>query len=625
MMRVGRPSFETLLTTAFVLSGLAWGGYLGARQIEGDATGLDRLEHLTVDWRFALAGPRAAPRGVVIAAIDNDTVNAFSGYPLPRDGLARIIRGIAAYDPQAIALDILFLDAGRPEADGKLAEALGSAKSVVAAIGLFDNDGLPTQGAARFAAAGLALVPRTSGVLMPIAALGDVAQAGLVNLATDVVGVPRHVPMIFQAGGAIMPSFALAAASAALSTEPALGLDTVRLAGRTVSTDLGYHLPLRYYGPHGTIRQFSVAKVLRGELDPSEVRGQVVILGATAVAMGDTFATPFDRTVPGVEIMATAISNILAGDGLIRTPLVRRIDATAAVVLPALVVLLMAMRRSVLGLLLAAIALALWGASTIAAFAQGYWLSVAIPLGAALPVATGYGLARLVRDRHVARRLAGQRAELTRFQSPLLVEHIMGNPAFLAQPVHQDVAVVFVDLSGFTGVAEALGPGWTRELLAGFQELVERDVAELGGFVSSFMGDGAMIIFGLPQPRPDDAARALRATSQLGASISRWLEGLPPIVRDRLSVRIGGHFGPAVLSRLGPAHHQHVTATGDTVNVTSRLLEVAKQQHASVVVSEDLFGATGPADPFASGAAVGRSLEVDIRGREQPFRIRVLR
>jgi len=624
MMRVGRPSFETLLTTAFVLSGLAWGGSLGARQMAGDATGLDRLEHLTVDWRFALGGPRAAPRGVVIAAIDDDTIKEFSGYPLPRNGLALIIRALAACDPRAIALDILFLDAGKPEADRELAEALRSTRSVVAAIGLFAGDGSPPRGAERLAAAELALVPQTAGVLMPIAALGAAAQSGLVNLATDLAGVPRHVPMIFHADGAILPSFALAAASAALGTEPVLGPDAVRLAGRTVSTDLGYHLPLRYYGPHGSIRQISVAKALRGELDPNDVRGQVVILGATAVAMGDTFATPFDRTVPGVEIMATAISNILAGDGLIRTPLVRKIDAAAAVVLPTLAVLLMAMRRSVVGLLLAAIVLAVWGVSTIAAFAQGYWLSVAIPLGAALPVATCYGLARLMRDRHLARRLAGQRATLTRFQSPLLVEHIVSNPAFLAQPVHQDVAVVFVDLSGFTGVAEALGPAWTRELLAGFHELVEHDVAEHGGFVTSFMGDGAMIIFGLPRPRPDDAARALRALSQLRTSIARWLEGLPPIASERLGARIGGHFGPAVVSRLGPAHHQHVTATGDTVNVTSRLLEVAKQQNAAVVVSEDLCGATRLADWPGGGASIGQSLEVDIRGRARPFRIRVL-
>jgi len=624
MLRLGRPTVETLLTTAFVLSGLAWGGYLGARQMAGDSTGLDRLDHLTVDWRFALAGPRAAPRGVVIAAIDNDTVHEFSGYPLPRDGLARIIRGIAAYGPQAIAVDILFLDAGKPEADRELADALRSTRTVVGAIGLFDSDGSPPRTDSRLATGELALVPQATSVLMPVAVLSDVAQSGLVNLATDVVGVPRHVPMIFHADAAIMPSFALAAVAAGLNTEPALGPDTIRLAARTVRTDLGYHLPLRYYGPAGSIRQFSAAKVLHGEIDPNDVRGQLVILGATAVAMGDTFATPFDRMVPGVEIMATAVSNILAGDGLIRTPFIRRIDATAAVVLPALAVLLMAMRRSVVGVGLAAIVLALWGASAIAAFTQGYWFSVAIPLGAALPVATGYGLARLMRDRHVVRRLAGERAALTRFQSPLLVEHIVNNPAFLAQPVHQDVAVVFVDLSGFTGVAEALGPAWTRELLAGFQQLVEHDVAQHGGFVTSFMGDGAMILFGLPRPRPDDAARALLAVSALRMSITRWLEGLPPIARDRLSARIGGHFGPAVVSRLGPAHHQHVTATGDTVNVTSRLLEVAKQQHASVVVSEDLCGATRLANPSAGGTSTGQPLEVDIRGRAQPFRIRVL-
>lgn len=622
-MRVGRPSFETLLTAAFVLSGLAWGGYLGIRQMAGVDSGLDRLEYLTVDWRFALTGARAAPRGVVIGAIDDDTVRDMSGYPLPREVLARIIRGLAAHDPQAIALDILFLDAGNPEADRELADALRSSRTVIAGIGLFDRDGSPTRESDRPPAGELALVPRTSSSLMPIAALGGAAQPGLVNLATDHAGVPRHVPMIFHVDGAIMPSFALAAASTALGTEPVLGPGTVKLAGRSVSTDLGYHLALRYYGPRGSIRRFSVAKVLRGELDPNDVRGQVVILGATAVALGDTFATPFDRTVPGVEVLATAVSNILAGDNLVRTTFIRKIDASAALVLPALTVLLMAMRRSAVGLTLAGIVLALWGASTIAAFAEGYWLSLAIPLGAALPVAGCYGLARLIRDRHVARHLTGERAALTRFQSPLLVEHIVNDPAFLAQPVHQDVAVVFLDLSGFTGLAEALGPGWTRELLAGFQALVEHDVVEHGGFVVSFMGDGAMIIFGLPRPRPDDAVRALLATSQLHASIGRWFAGLPPIARDRLSVRIGGHFGPAVVSRLGPAHHQHVTATGDTVNVTSRLLEVAKQRRSAVIVSEDLCGAAA-ADPSGGACPIGQSLEVDIRGRAQPFRIRVL-
>ena len=95
----------------------------------------------------------------------------------------------------------------------------------------------------------------------------------------------------------------------------------------------------------------------------------------------------------------------------------------------------------------------------------------------------------------------------------------------------------------------------------------------------------------------------------------------PHIVAERL-VRIGGHFGPVVLSRLGAAEHQHVTATGDTVNVTSRLLEVAKQHASGVLVTEDLWSAAAAStrDDIAARAPV----DLNIRGRAQSLRARVV-
>jgi adenylate cyclase len=317
----------------------------------------------------------------------------------------------------------------------------------------------------------------------------------LVNLATDHAGVPRYVPMIFRTGDSIMPSLALAASAAALNTEPVLGPGTLKLAARTVSMDLGYHLPIRYYGPRGSIRQVSAVRVLRGDLAADDVRGQIVLVGAAAVALGDTFATPFDDVVPGVEIFATAISNLLAGDGLVRTNFIRKIDAAAAILLATLSVLFLAMRRITIGMGLAGLVFVLWIASTVEAFLSGYWLSIAVPLAAALPVAMGYGVVRLGYDRYLSGRLTVEKATLTKFQSPRLVEHILKNPRFLEQPVRRDVAVVFLDLSRFTEVTEILGPEWTRDLLADFHALVERDVDEHGGFVAAFMGDGAMIHF----------------------------------------------------------------------------------------------------------------------------------
>jgi adenylate cyclase len=96
-----------------------------------------------------------------------------------------------------------------------------------------------------------------------------------------------------------------------------------------------------------------------------------------------------------------------------------------------------------------------------------------------------------------------------------------------------------------------------------------------------------------------------------------------PVAKERLGVRVGGHYGTAVVSRLGPKRHQHIAATGDTTNVASRLLEVAKQQQCSVIVSEDLLVAADlPAS--ASGAVAGTEIEVPIRGRVQPLRVRMI-
>jgi len=620
MMHLRRPSIEALLTFAFVVIGLLWGGFLGDQHMAGRDRAFSRLEYLTLDWRFLLAGNRPAPRGVVIAAVDDETLREAGSYPLPRDVLARIVRELAAHGPLVIAIDMLFIDPGKPDADALLTDALRASPAVIAAAGLFDQDRASSNGRPDLMNADG--VPAPSDVLWPITAVRSAARVGLVNVSTDETGVPRFVPMIFRAGDTIAPSFVLAAASAALNAEPIFGNDTLKLAARTVHMDSGYHLPIRYYGPRGAVRQFSAAQVLRGNLDPEEVRGQVVVLGMTAIGLSDTFAIPFDRTVPGVEIVATAISNLLAGDGLVRNNLTREIDAAGAVVLPCLLILLLAIRRTAIGLGVALSVFALWTAAVYAAFAAGYWLDFAIPLAAAVPVTLTYGVARVVVDRAAARRLTGEKQTLAKFISPLLVEQILANPKFLEQPVRQDVAVVFVDLSGFTGVAEALGPQWTRDLLADFQARLERDVVAHAGFVVDFMGDGAMIILGLPTARPDDGSRALRMIVEMRKSITAWLGTLPPVAKSRLTVRIGGHFGPVTLSRLGAPEHQHVTATGDTVNAASRLLEIAKQQNASAVVTEDLWNAASAL--VRHEIAAGFPRDADIRGRAQALRIRVL-
>ena len=89
------------------------------------------------------------------------------------------------------------------------------------------------------------------------------------------------------------------------------------------------------------------------------------------------------------------------------------------------------------------------------------------------------------------------------------------NSDFLAKPVQQQATIVFIDLSGFTGLSEVLGLPAGRELLNAFYARLEEPVVACGGAITNFMGDGAMIVFGLPEPRADDAFQAVQCCAGL--------------------------------------------------------------------------------------------------------------
>jgi adenylate cyclase len=613
-MATERPGPSRLLTGAFLAAALVVGAALGAQEINGLASALDRIENLTLDWRFLLAGAHPAPSSVVIVAIDDEALSEARSDAPTREMMARLVRALASFHPRSIAIDIAFLNPGDADADAKLANALKAVPAVVAAIGNFDavdpSNATPEP-------SDLALAPKPSSVLWPIDSIRDAAEVGLANVSTDKSGVPRYIPMIYQTPDGVAQSFALAAASQGLGAEPVFSPNRIEIAGQSRAMDLGYHMPLRFYGPEGSFKRISAGQVLRGGLDPEALRGKVVIVGVTATGASDAFATPFDRVAPGAEVFATAIGNLMAGDGLVRTPSTRRLDAAAAIALPVLMIALMAMRGAATGLALASLVFALWLAGVFLAFVNGYWLSIAAPLASVVPLTVGFAAVRSIVERRAGTKIAAENSTLARFHSQVLLDQL------LEEPVRQDVAVMFVDLSGSTGVAEALGPEWTRDLFGAMQTLVEGEVTAHEGVVINYMGDGVLAVFGLPKPRNDDATRALATVEALHESMTAWLANLPPSARDRLDFRIGLHFGPAILSRLGSPTQQQITATGDTVNVASRLLEVAKQQHCRVVVAEDLFQAASVVAPANIDPGLYAPLIVSIRGRASDLPVRI--
>ena len=90
---------------------------------------------------------------------------------------------------------------------------------------------------------------------------------------------------------------------------------------------------------------------------------------------------------------------------------------------------------------------------------------------------------------------------------------------------------------------------------------------------------------------------------------------LPPAIAARIGFKIGAHFGPIVASRLGGRSHQHITATGDTVNVSSRLMEVAAQNDVRLALSDTLRDRGGTHGRPAEDRQPCRAPSTQIRGR----------
>ncbi|WP_407118607.1 CHASE2 domain-containing protein [Bradyrhizobium sp. LMG 9283] len=595
------------ILVALVLTAL-WGAGVYAAHANGHLRFLDRLEATLTDWRTQARGVQRPPDLVTIVAIDDTVVKRGGSYPLPRADLARVVDTIVQFKPKVVAIDLLLVDRSAAIGDATLANTLATGPMVLAAAAIFPSASetvAPSDGP-------LAMLPEAERFLQPLPAFADHAEVGVVNVATGQSGSPLAVPMLFRTRDKVELSFPLRVAARALDQPLTIAPDRLMLGDRAVPTDSDFALPITYYGPRRTIRTVSAQSIFDGTLDRAAIENRIVVIGASVAGGGDFYPTPFDSLMPGVEVISTAITHLVAGDGIVRDRRVRIADALTATLLPMLLVGLLAWRRSALGIMAAAAEMIAWAGLNLFAFTHGVWLNAATTLAAAVPPVAVFAGVQLWAGGRRTQYFAAKSRTLAQFQAPAVQEWLARDPNFLSKPVRQEAAVVFVDLSGFTGLSERIDPDELRDLLKAFHALIDKAAIDCGGMITGFLGDGAMILFGLPRAMPDDAARALKCAIDLHRGLERWIASLPPAVAGQLGFKIGAHCGPTVASRLGESH-QHITATGDTVNVASRLMEVAAQNDARLALSDTLLDAAdfhGAPDGVLSGPLLAQ-----VRGR----------
>src|SRR5258707_12012069 len=327
-----RPHLQTLI--ALVLAGF-WRFAVYLAHAHGHLRFLDRVESTMTDLRTLVRGKTGPSDQVTIVAIDDALVKQGGSSPIARSDLARIVETIAKLQPKVIAIDLLLVDRGTDDGDDALAKSLAGRPTAIAAAAVFPeaSQSLPAENDGP-----LARLPRAEKFLLPLKKFADHAQIGIVNSATDRSGTPQSVPMLFRTSDRVELSFPLRVASLAIGKEPTIEPNRLMLGERSVATDADHVLPISFYGQRRTIRTISAVSALSGEIAPDAIRDRIVIVGSTVTGGGDFFPTPFDSLMPGVEVISTAITHLLTGDGILRDPAVRFADGMIAVALPLILV-----------------------------------------------------------------------------------------------------------------------------------------------------------------------------------------------------------------------------------------------------------------------------------------------
>jgi signal transduction histidine kinase len=240
------------------------------------------LERSAGDALLRLTHRNPPPAPVSVITIDDASVASLGPLPWPRALIADLIEAGRRSGAAVVALDLLFVDAGDPAGDARLAESIESGPSLLAAALAADG-----------------------GWLLPIARFGGPANAAHVHAEIGPDGVARGILTTKQATGLSLPALSLAAA---------------RVLRPEIAIEPGTSLLPDFRPAPDRVDGISAVDLLASRAPTSRLSGRVVFIGVTATGSGDRLIVPTDpgpAPSPGVLVHASATASILRG-GLIR-------------------------------------------------------------------------------------------------------------------------------------------------------------------------------------------------------------------------------------------------------------------------------------------------------------------
>ena len=625
---------------------------------------LDRLSLACFDLYQRAAPREPADAPIRIVDIDDASLSKIGQWPWPRGLIAELLAKLRDAGAAVVAFDIDFAEPDRtsakmllplltqngvgaqdaekllaalPDPDGRLAEAMASVPVVTGFIMAEQREARTPAAKAGFAFAGddpLRHVESFPGAIANLSAL-DAAAAGngFLNQYVEWDHVVRRIPLILKFGDKPYPSLAAEALRLALGAQSYVGraagangetgfgentgLTALRIGQLTIPTDAEGRVWL-HFAPPRRDRRISAAEILDGNFDPRLLADHIVLIGTSAKGViNDEQATPIARNVPGVEIHAQLIEQILQQSFLTRPDWAVGAEILFTVLVGSGLILVLprigALMSAGLG---AASVIAAFGASWIA-FSQAQLLID--PVYPWVVITLVYLVASLLGYLRTEARQRQIRRTFSQYMSPHYVEELARHPERLKLGGQmRPMTIMFCDIRGFTSLSEQLDAEALTHFMNSFLSPMTEIITEQKGTIDKYIGDCIMAFWNAPLDDPDHAGNAVEAARVMRRKLvelnrvwetERAYQAFLPV-----RIGIGINTGECVVGNFGSEAHFDYSLLGDPVNVASRLEGLGKLYGVDLIIGEETAAALN--DP----ALIELDL-VAVKGKTQAGRI----
>ncbi|MDP4978716.1 MAG: adenylate/guanylate cyclase domain-containing protein [Desulfobacterales bacterium] len=610
---------------------------------------LDLIELKTYDLRFRSRGQLNPSTPVVMALIDEKSLDAEGRWPWPRSKIARLVNLLSQDGAKVIGFDIGFLE---PDANSQLAIIHGFSQEIGALnirnpkLDAFikahetnaDND-LILATALKNSSAAIVLgyffhmsedeleyriepshidrqIERISASKYPLVIYKDkdldvdpfikayapesnleifsktAASSGYYSVRSDQDGVVRWMPLIIQCGEDLFPPLSVLCVWHYLDKPQLMvrvaryGVEGIQLGERFIPTDESGELLVNYLGPPKTFRHISVSDILGGRVAAGTFKGKIVLVGATAMGTHDLRSTPVDPLYPGIEIHATVIDNILTQNFITRPNWSKIFDLLAIISLGALTGAALPHMSAFKGLCFAIGLFALH--IFVARWLFIYyraWLNMVFPLLVLSLNYTALTAYYYVTEEKERKRIKGT---FRQYVAPLVIDELLKAPDLLKLGGEEKVlTVLFSDIAGFTTYSERYSPSEMIEILSDYYGIMTEQIFIYQGTLKEYVGDEIMAFFGAPLEQIDHAQLACRAAIAMREQRQALHTEWAKIGRPLLTARTGINSGPMLVGNLGSRYRFAYGVLGDQVNLGSRLEGLNKVYGTDILIGEN--------------------------------------